>query len=222
VCRVVAMMGLRWVLSEDERVRVAAVGAVGIGVGAVCWVVAPWQLAVVAGWGVAASTLVAWIWTSVWRLDAARVKTIATREDDSRAGARAVVVAACLVSLVGVVFALLKANELGGWRKGVFTAVSVSSVGVSWLAVQTVFAMRYAHIYYSDPEGGIDFPGDTAPDYHDFAYVAVTVGMTFQVSDTDISSPDARRVVLRHALISYFFGTVIVALVINVTAGLVR
>ena len=89
--------------------------------------------------------------------------------------------------------------------------------------MHTVFALRYAHEYYTDPVGGIDFKTrDERPDYLDFAYVAFTVGMTFQVSDTDVQARRIRRTVLRHALLSYLFGAVILAVVVNVIAGVVQ
>ena len=90
--------------------------------------------------------------------------------------------------------------------------------------MHTVFALRYAHIYYTEPEGGIDFKtkGGERPDYVDFAYTAFTVGMTFQVSDTDITRREIRRTVLRHALLSFLFGAVIVASAVNIVATLLN
>ena len=95
-------------------------------------------------------------------------------------------------------------------------------MAVSWGVVHTVFTLRYAHRYYRDPIGGIDFKSgdDYAPDYGDFAYVAFTVGMTFQVSDTDIQSREIRRSVLSHALLAYLFGAVILAVTVNLIASL--
>ncbi len=101
------------------------------------------------------------------------------------------------------------------------TALAVPSVALSWLAVHAVFTLRYARLYYSE-RGGIDFNGDVEPDYHDFAYVALTVGMTYQVSDTDLTTKSIRRTATRHALLSYVFGTFVVAMMINVVAGLLR
>ena len=95
------------------------------------------------------------------------------------------------------------------------------TVLLSWSLVHTLFALRYARLYYADGAGGIDFKNDDAPDYADFAYVAFTVGMTFQVSDTDIQLRGIRRTVLGHALLAYVFGTVIIAVTINVIAGFV-
>ncbi len=92
----------------------------------------------------------------------------------------------------------------------------------SWAAVHTVFTLRYASLYHLEG-GGIDFTeGDRLPDYRDFAYVAFTIGMTFQVSDTDLTSFTIRRTALRHALLAYLFGIVIVAITINVVAGLLK
>jgi uncharacterized membrane protein len=182
----------------------------------------PWQLATMLGWIVAAASVVAWIWLTVWNVAGDDVHAIATREDDSRAAARSVVLGASLISLSGVVLGLLKANELDGWWKAALTVAAITTVIASWFAVHTMFAMRYAHLFYSDSVGGLTFADEPQPDFRDFGYVAFTVGMTFQVSDTEVSSRLIRRTITRHALLSYLFGTVIVALLINVTAGLIR
>jgi uncharacterized membrane protein len=206
----------------DEKIRVVTVAVAGVAASVCSAVVSPWQFAVLIGWDVAAAALVAWIWVTVWNLDADSVRAVATHEDDSRAAARAVVTSASVVSLAGVIVGLVKAEQVGGTWRVVLTVAAVATVTLSWLSVHTVFAMRYAHLYYADPVGGIDFSGGDEPDYHDFAYVAFTVGMTFQVSDTTVPSSLVRRTVLRQAMLSYLFGTVIVALLINVTAGLIR
>ena len=98
--------------------------------------------------------------------------------------------------------------------------LALLSVSLSWIVVHTVYALRYAHLFYTG-DGGIDFPGTKAPGYGDFAYLSLTIGMTFQVSDTDVSSHDVRMTVLRHALLSYLFGFAVIALTINVVAGLI-
>jgi uncharacterized membrane protein len=92
----------------------------------------------------------------------------------------------------------------------------------------TTFAFRYAHEYYEIDAGGVgivgglEFPGEKRPDYLDFLYFALVLGMTFQVSDTDITSREMRRQVLRHALVSFLFGAVILATTVNVIAGLLN
>jgi uncharacterized membrane protein len=86
--------------------------------------------------------------------------------------------------------------------------------------LHTVYTLRYARLYYSDPVGGIDFNSDDRPSYFDFAYVAFGIGMAFQVADTNIQTTRIRRVVLRHALLSFVFATLIVAVTVNLVAGL--
>jgi uncharacterized membrane protein len=93
------------------------------------------------------------------------------------------------------------------------------SVALAWMSVHTVYVLRYARLYYSPPDGGIDFHGER-PDYADFAYLALTIGMTFQVSDTDLTGKRVRRSALHHALLSYVFGTGIVAITVSSVAAL--
>ena len=132
-------------------------------------------------------------------------------------------VVACVVSLVGVIIGLAHARGHTGAISSVLTSDSVFTVFLSWFTVHTLFVLRYARLYYSDVPGGIDFPNtDVPPDYMDFVYVAFTVGMTFQVSDTGIGARAIRRTVIRHAMLSYIFGTVIVGVAINVVGNLVR
>ena len=95
-------------------------------------------------------------------------------------------------------------------------------MALAWSAVHTVFTLRYARLYYSPPIGGIDFNEEDDPTYLDFAYLALTIGMTFQVSDTNLTSKPIRRSALQHALLSYLFGAIIVALVINVVSSLLH
>ena len=105
---------------------------------------------------------------------------------------------------------------------GADRVLAVLSVLLSWGAVHTVFALRYARLFYGNsPKGaGIDFNEDDPPDYRDFAYLAMTIGMTFQVSDTDLRTKNIRRAALRHTLISWLFGAVLVGLTINILASL--
>jgi uncharacterized membrane protein len=106
--------------------------------------------------------------------------------------------------------------------QALLTALAVGSVVLSWSVVHTVFTLRYAHLYFSPPLGGIDFNQNPHPRYLDFAYVAFTIGMTYQVSDTDLTTETIRAAALRHALLSFLFGTVILATTINVVAGLLK
>jgi uncharacterized membrane protein len=189
----------------------------------VAWFV-PWQLTVLVAWDVTAALVVGTVWISIGRFTPEETKEFATKEDDSRAGTHFLLLGAALASLVGVVLAFLKANSGAHREEVLLEAFGIATIVCSWLLVHTVFALRYAHVYYTEPEGGIDFKskGQERPDYVDFAYTAFTVGMTFQVSDTDITRREMRRQVLRHALISFLFGAVILATTVNVIASLLN
>jgi uncharacterized membrane protein len=207
----------------DSRERLLIAAALGIAAGATTAFFGSWQLAVLVGWDATAAFIVGSVWTFIPVLDSAATERVAIREDDSRALVNVVMVAACLISLIGVLLGLARAREQDGAAAAVLTIVAVFTVFLSWFTVHTLFVLRYAHLYFSDSSGGIDFPGtDEAPDYLDFMYVSFTVGMTFQVSDTGIRQRPLRRAVIRHALLSYVFGTVIVGIVINVLGGFVR
>jgi uncharacterized membrane protein len=202
--------------------RVLVCSAFGLVVLAVGLVMAPWQLAVLIAWSAAAALLVIWIWWEVGNHDADTTRRVAIREDDSRAAAGLLLVTASVVSLAAVVIGLHRAARSSTSLEAALTVASLATVVLSWLVVHTVFALRYAHLYFAvDGEGGIEFPGGEPPGYADFAYVAFTIGMTFQVSDTPISARPIRRTATRHALLSYVFGAAIIASTISVLAGLV-
>ena len=98
--------------------------------------------------------------------------------------------------------------------------LALASVVLSWGMVHTIFTLRYAHLYYDGTSGGVDFNDSGPPTYADFAYLAFTFGMTFQVSDTALTSQPIRRTALRHGLLSYLFGTGILATSINLVVSL--
>jgi uncharacterized membrane protein len=184
-----------------------------------------WGLAMVGGWDVAALTLLCVVWPIILRADASHVVTIATREDETRATATVLVAGASTASLMGVGFALSRAGQETGASRIGLIAFAIFTVIVSWSVINTVFTLRYAHLHFRSASNGIDFGGLAAhelPSYRDFAYVAFTIGMTYQVSDTALRDPLIRRTVLPHALLAYLFGVVIVAGVINFVAGLIR
>ncbi len=205
----------------SERRRVIA-GAVIVAIVAV--VVAQfalWQLAVVTGWVAGASVVLLWTWIPILAIDAKATEALSTREDDSRGAARGLLVGSATASLIGVLCALFAAAQTHSQTIEVLLTVgSVLTVLVSWLTIQTVFTLHYARRFYLAPVGGITFPGKAQPNYHDFAYVSFTIGMTYQVSDTAIDSPTIRRLVLQQAVLAYVFGVVIIAVVINIVAGI--
>lgn len=180
------------------------------------------SVAALAGWDAAAVVFLLLVWSAVAHLDATGTAMSAKAEDASPTEAEAVLVGAGTASLIAVGFTLVEAGRSGGGARALLIALTVASVVLAWASVHTVYALRYARLYYGDPVGGISFNGDARPAYLDFAYVAVTVGMTSQVSDTSLEVPALRRAVLGHALLSYLFATVVVALSINIVASLIR
>lgn len=174
-------------------------------------------VALVLGWVVAAATYSAWTWVTVWPMQAEATATHATREEPSRALTHLIVLLAAVASLVVVGLVLVTSNDSG--RK-VTAAIAVLSVVVSWATVHTLFALNYARLYYTGTDGGIDFHQDAPPRYSDFLYIGATVGMSFAISDTDLQSSEMRRAALAHALLAYLFGSVILAGLVNLVAGM--
>ena len=181
----------------SARLRVNVCALIGLAAGASAAPFAPWQLSLLVGWIGLTGSLLAWIWTEIIGCDATTTRARSTAEDDSRITAVAVMVTASVVSLVGVACGLAKARHVDFRMEVALTAVSVLAVVLSWSVVHSMFTLRYAHQYYSEPTGGIEFPGDTVPDYRDFAYFAFTIGMSFAVSDTNVTSQVVRRITLR-------------------------
>jgi uncharacterized membrane protein len=200
--------------------RVSVGGLSGIVVAGIALVAgASWSVAALAATDVAALIFVAWVWISIAGADAGETGRRARAEDASRAAAEAVLLGAGAASLIAVGFTLAQASHTHAPDRGMLTTLALASVALAWSAVHTVYALRYARLYYTPPDGGIDFKGDR-PNYLDFAYLALTIGMTFQVSDTDLLGNRVRRQALHHALTSYVFGTVIVAITVSSVASL--
>jgi uncharacterized membrane protein len=206
--------------SARRRLLVAAV--VGVLVGAGAATVGPWEIALLVGWIAVSLVLVVWIWLAIRRLDAERTAQHAVREDPSVGWTDVLLLSASVASLAGVGLVFARAGGGSGTELVGLVALGVGSVALSWALVHVTFTLRYARLYYSGSDGGIDFNQDEPPSYLDFAYVAFTLGMTFQVSDTDLKTPAIRHTALRHALLSYLFGSVILASIINLVAGLTR
>jgi uncharacterized membrane protein len=195
---------------------------VGILAGSGFWLLIPSPLAVLVGWDAMAATYVAWAWIGTRTLDPPATARLARQVDPGRAGADVLLLGASVASLIGVFLVIVAGGRQGGNAQDLSTGLAVMSVALSWALVHTVFTERYARLYHTDPAGGIDFNESDPPHYLDFAYFAFTVGMTFQVSDTDIGRKSIRAAVLRHALLSYLFGAVIIASTINLLASLAK
>lgn len=200
--------------------RVAGAVLVGVIAGVVTVLLGAAKYAPAIGWDAAAITFIAWTWITIWPWGADETAAHATRDDPTRALSDIVMLSAAVVSLAAVGFFLLQASSAKGSTQDVLAGVGVGTVALSWLIVHTVFTLRYAMLYYTGQHSGIDFNQKVPPRYSDFAYLAFTIGMTFQVSDTDLQTPAIRATALRQALLSYLFGAVIIAATVNLVAGL--
>ena len=209
-------------LTPKAGVRVAVAASLGAVAGAASLSFTAWQASVLIGWNTGAVLLMAWIWMSVSRLDADQTRSHASREDTSVRLSEVIVLSSGVALLAAVGLVLIKASHATGGMKAYLITLGVLSVALTWALVHTVFTLRYARTFYARPIGGIDFNEEDPPTYLDFAYLALTIGMTFQVSDTNLTIKSIRRVALVHAMLSYLYGAVIVALVINVVATLLR
>lgn len=197
-----------------------------VGIGLAAWLVTgllgEWNVSRIVGWAAACVTYVTVIWLTVGRMGPEATASHATGEDPARSVTDALVLIASLASLGAIVVLLGETHAAQGEYRAWAAAVAVASVVLSWLLVHTLFAIRYASLFYRGEAGGVDFNQAELPAYSDFAYLSFTLGMTFQVSDTTITSHAIRVTALGHALLSYLFGAVILATTINLVAGLYR
>jgi uncharacterized membrane protein len=212
--------GARRGASARSKVLAAAVAAAAVA--ALAWALGPWELAPLMGWDAAALVYMAWTWSTIWHLDAARTAQQAVAQDPGRAATDVLLLSASVVSLVAVGLVIVRSGDSSGAGESIQAGLCLASVVLSWAVVHTVFTLRYASLYYLGPDGGVDFNQDDPPRFSDFAYLAFTIGMTYQVSDTELTTPATRGTALRHALLSYLFGAVILAATINLIAGLAR
>lgn len=157
-------------------------------------------------------------WIVLWPMDAPATRANARREDFRPAAEEGVVVVISLCGLCGIGVLLI----LEGSRTGeIAAAIAMAGVFMAWASLHLMYAGRYAFLYYDDARGAaIDFNSHDDPTYRDFFYFSYNLGMTYQVSDTTVSSPQIRAVVLRHTLLSYVFGAVVLASTINLVAGI--
>lgn len=208
------------VLSEPKRLAVATGVATAAATAAALSL--PWQTIPLFFWLGSGLVWTGLVWLSVLPLDAVAASQYATREDPHGATANTLLIGASVAALVAVVLGILKASHSSGTDKVLLLSSGIAAIVCSWGVVHTVFALRYAGLYYRGVDGGVDFNEDDKPVYADFAYLAFTIGMTYQVSDTDLTNKAIRHTALRHALLSYLLGTVIIAATINLAAGLAK
>ncbi|HEY8734202.1 MAG TPA: DUF1345 domain-containing protein, partial [Puia sp.] len=183
-------------------------------------------------WSSFCLTILLLLWAIILTTSASEVRVIAGKQDSSRTIIFIFVLCASFVSLFAVILLMriLPDSKQSGYAYHV--GFAILSVILSWIMIHTIFAIRYTHLYYNlmyeermsqkEHKGGLIFPSDDPPDYFDFAYFSFVIGMTWQVSDIQITSKRIRRIVLLHALLSFIYNTVILALTINIISGLIQ
>lgn len=183
---------------------------------------------IIIGWGVFALSYIITSWIVFFGQKPAKIRELSKQEDGSRLYVFSLIIVASFGSLFTVLLLMLSQNEKDT-PQAVFIPVAVSAMMFSWIMVHTIFAFHYAHLYYGDDTNdstthaeGLEFPGEKKPDYLDFAYFSFVIGMTFQVSDTAVTSRSIRRLVLLHGMLSFGLNTFVVALTINLVAGLMK
>jgi uncharacterized membrane protein len=174
------------------------------------------------GWD--AGVLIYLVWAAIVMARCSTVASIrrnASIQDEGAFGILILAVAAALASL-GAIFAELAVLDAKSPNYGVYIALAIITVVLSWTFTHTIFALHYAHEFYGEGarHKGLKFPDDDQPDYWDFVYFSFVVGMTFQVSDVATTQKSMRRLVVAHGALSFFFSTAIVAMMVNIAAGL--
>jgi uncharacterized membrane protein len=180
----------------------------------------------VAAYDCAALLVLIWDWTMGLKDDPGHTGARAGQEDPGRNIMLIIVLISIVVGFASAVVILGKGPNVPAADRQLALGLGLAAVVLGWLLIHTTFVFRYAHLFYYDDNDdgvaarGLIFPGTTDPDDFDFAYFSFVIGMTFQVSDVQITDPDVRRMVLVHGLISFGYNTAIVALVVNLASGL--
>lgn len=183
----------------------------------------------IAAFDAGAAAFLCLAWPVMRRATRDQMQSRARDEDEGRWGVLAVAVAAAAASLLAIGFELHAARELIGTEAAYHVALTAGTILLSWFFVHTNFALHYAHEYYGEratktgmeSRGGLCFPGETSPDYLDFLYFSFVIGATCQVSDVQVTGRALRRLVLAHGVLAFIFDTMILALAINIAAGLI-
>ncbi|MDH6244447.1 putative membrane protein [Mycobacterium sp. OTB74] len=193
--------------------------AIGVAIGVVTGLLSDrWPVGLLLVVIVTAALYVLWAFTALWRMNPARTQAHAGQADVNDEIGDVVLLLILTASLTAIGILLRSANDAD---KAAYAGMSLAAILMVWSLLHTMYAARYARLYYDGVPGGIDFNSDAAPQYSDFFYFSFNLGMTYQVSDTSVTTSGIRAEVLRHCLFSYIYGTVIIACTINLVINLV-
>lgn len=202
-------------------VKAAVAAVLGLVIAGIAALLGVPDLSPLLGWTIASAVFLVWVWSRAWPADPEHTRSLARHEDESRKLVDSLIIVAAVLSLVLVVFALVRSQQ----KDPVGSAAAILAViGVvaAWALINTVYAFKYARMYYLDDRHRFDFDQDEDPSYSDFAFTAFSIGMAYSASNITQSSTPSRRVAMGHALLSYFFGTFVVAVAINLITGLTQ
>ena len=218
-----------WFGPFAARPRLVFSAAAGLAAGLAAHFLAGLQssTAVIVGWDVVCLAFIGSMLLNMVECSISQIRARAEEDDEGRAIILTVVLVSTVVAVAAVALELSLAKNEHGWSKAAHIALAFGTVAASWLMVQLVFALHYAHEYYDenpDCDGhdmkGLLFPGNELPDYWDFVHFSVVVGVAAQTADISFTSKALRRIGTVHSLVAFAFNTVIVALTINLLAGL--
>jgi uncharacterized membrane protein len=204
------------------RARLRLVLATCLGVAVTILIPPRYGLAsrMIVGWDIGVVVYLAAVFALIARADVDGIRRRAAREDEGRIAILALTAAAPLASLGAIVSELVNAKTAG--RDPFHLGLAIATIALSWAFIHTIFALHYAHEFYAEGRhrnGGMAFPDDNTPDYWDFFYFSLVIGMTSQVSDVAVTAKPIRRIVAAHGVVSFVFNTTLLALAVNIAAS---
>ena len=216
-----------WLRPVSSRPRLLAGVLIGALIGAALGTRLDTTTSWILGWDAGVSSFLVLVFSAWNAADAHQLRKRAALQDEGRSFFLLLILGGVAASVTAIVFELTAAKALKGAAEATQTAIGLGTVALSWLFLQTFLAQHYAHDFYAttrskdgEVHGGLDFPGGDEPDYWDFFHFAITIGATAQTADIQITSKPMRRLVTWHALMSYAFNTIVLALAISELAGL--
>jgi len=182
-------------------------------------------------WNVAALAFIVLVGWMMARSTETTMRAHAAREDEQQWVLLIVGTAAALASLAAIIAELGAVKDMTGFNKGAHIVLVTTTILSAWTFIHLLFTVHYAHEYYADVDddpataplarAGLNFPGHGNPTYADFLYFSFVIGCASQTADVETVSSAMRRTTLAHGIVSFFFNTVILALTINIGAGLI-
>jgi uncharacterized membrane protein len=220
----------RWLSIVRSRPRLMVSTLVGLLVGAALAVLErAWSPATtfIVAWDVVCLVFLLSALVMMWGVGPDEIRTHSAAQDEGRNAILTIVVGAAAISVWAIGFQLSEAKTEHGLLRSAHVVLAFTTVGLSWLMVQMMFALHYAHEYYDENEDcvghdmkGLAFPGGEPPDYWDFLHFSIIIGVAAQTADIAFTSKELRRIGTFHSLVAFAFNTIVVALTINLLAGL--